>query len=91
MLICFICIWVGCIKGISGKILFNPISFFFFLILIYINNYSLYKKCLYAPINVVICSVRYMFHNIPKYTVFIVIQLLHLKATEQTCPPMSNW
>ena len=28
MLICFICIWVGCIKGISDKILFNPISFF---------------------------------------------------------------
>ena len=52
--------------------------------------------CLYAPINVVTCSVRYMFHNIPNAVLinilfFIVIQLLHLKATEQTCPPMSNW
>ena len=28
MLICFICIWVGCIKGIGDKILFNPISFY---------------------------------------------------------------
>ena len=76
MLICFICIWVGCIKGISGKILFNPISFFFFLMLIYINNYSLYKKCLYAPINVVICSVRYMFHNIPNAVLINILFLL---------------
>ena len=37
----------------------------FFLILIYINNYAFYKKFLYALINVVICSVRYMFHNKP--------------------------
>ena len=76
MLICFICIWVGCIKGISDKILFNPISFFFFLILIYINNYSLYKKCLYAPINVVICSVRFLFHNIPNAVLINILFLL---------------
>ena len=80
---------MGCLKDKYDII-------FFFLILIYINNYSLYKKCLYAPINVVICSVRYMFHNIPNAVLinilfFIVIQLLHLKATEQTCPQMSNW
>ena len=61
---------MGCIKGISDKILFNSVSFytsffFFLLILIYINNYDFYKKFLYALINVVVCSVRYMFHNKP--------------------------
>ena len=49
---------------------------FFFLILIYINNYSLYKKCLYAPINVVICYVRYMFHNIPNAVSINILFLL---------------
>ena len=53
---------MGCIYGISDKILFNSVSFytsffFPFLILIYINNYAFYKKFLYALINVVICSV----------------------------------
>ena len=56
MLICFICIWLGCLKGISDKILFKPISFyasfFFFLLniaIVFTNTFT----------------VQYMFHSKP--------------------------
>ena len=47
MLICFICLWVGCIKGISDKILFTA-----FFLQIFTVRYMFHNKANAVLINI---------------------------------------